>query len=127
MLLKKELKNFIKNTKKEKIYKYQYVEILHMINLTMLQLKALWIISKKPSCGYYLMDKLKINQGTIYPMLNSLEKNKLIESSKKQRKNEYKLTKKGKNELKKSCIEFCQIYNDIFEKYVCNKCRCKNE
>lgn len=127
MLQESELKNFTKNIEKEKIYKFQYVEILHMINLTMLQLKALWIISKKSCHGYELMEKLKTNQGTIYPLLNSLEKEGLVNSVSKGRKREYNITNEGKKTLKKSCIEFCEIYNDIFEKYICGKCGYKNE
>ncbi len=98
-----------------------------MINLTMLQLKALWSISKKPCHGYELMTKLKSNQGTIYPLLNKLEKEKLIELTEEKKKKEYKITSKGKKLLKKSCVEFCEIYSDIFEKYICRKCGCKNE
>ncbi len=98
-----------------------------MINLTMLQLKVLWIISKKSCHGYELMDKIKTNQGTIYPLLNSLEKNGLIDSLKLERKKEYEITDKGKKILKKACIDFCEVYNDIFEKYVCGKCGYKDE
>ncbi len=96
-----------------------------MRELTLLQLKVLWLISKKKYHGYELMERLKVSQGTIYPLLRSLEKNRLIRSLKKDLKKEYQITKKGGNLLKKSCEEFCEIYEDIFREYVCKKCGVK--
>ena len=93
-----------------------------MIDLTLLQLKALWLISKKPMHGYELMDKLEIKQGTIYPLLKSLENNAVIRSKKDENKKVYILTSKGKKFLKSSCVEFCNLYNDIFKEFVCKNC-----
>jgi len=72
--------------------------------------------------GYELMDSLKTNQGTIYPLLQSLVKSRLIAPIKGGRKKEYKITAKGRKILKSSCIEFCEIYNDIFKEFVCKNC-----
>lgn len=92
------------------------------MDLTLLQLKVLWLISKKPLHGYELMEKLKLKQGTIYPLFHSLEKNKLIKPSRIGKKKEYQITISGKKLLKYVCIDFCKIYNDIFKEYVCIKC-----
>lgn len=95
-----------------------------MADLTFLQLKALWLISKKKMHGYELMDSLKTNQGTIYPLLQSLVKSKLIAPVKSGRKKEYKITIRGGKTLKSCCTEFCEIYNDIFKEFVCSSCKC---
>jgi DNA-binding PadR family transcriptional regulator len=92
------------------------------MDLTLLQLKVLWLISKKPLHGYELMEKMKLKQGTIYPMFHSLEKNNLIKPSKIKNKKLYNITPKGNKTLKNVCIEFCSIYHEIFKEYVCTKC-----
>ena len=96
-----------------------------MIDLTFLQLKTLWLISRKKTCGYELMDALGTNQGTIYPLLQSLVKSGLISAETSKRKKVYSITQKGKKVLKTSCIEFCKIYNEIFKEFVCTKCGVK--
>jgi DNA-binding PadR family transcriptional regulator len=100
-----------------------------MLDLTLLQLKVLWLINKKDSCGYELMSSLgrgkkKITQGTMYPLLQSLEKEKWIEpeTSGKRGKKCYSITPTGKKILQKACKEFCSIYNDIFKEFVCEVC-----
>jgi DNA-binding PadR family transcriptional regulator len=105
-----------------------------MLNITLLQLKVLWLINTKPSCGYEIMAKLRkggrgITQGTMYPLLQSLQKPRLIVSEKAgiRSKKTYKLTKKGKAVLQKTCKEFCNIYDEIFKKYTCKTCKCKGE
>jgi DNA-binding PadR family transcriptional regulator len=92
------------------------------MDLTLLQLKVLWLISKKPLHGYELMEKLKLKQGTVYPLFQSLEKNGLIKPSKVKNKKQYQITNRGSKMLKNTCIEFCKIYNEIFKEYVCKKC-----
>jgi len=99
-----------------------------MSDLTLLQLKVLWILSKGASCGYDLMSKLKkkkVTQGTIYPLLHSLEKIGLIKSTKEGQRGrkDYSLTKKGRKVLYSACEDFCELYQDIFEKYVCMRCK----
>ena len=96
-----------------------------MVDLTFLQLKALWLISKKKMHGYELMEKLRTNQGTIYPLLQSLVKSRLIKQTQSGRKKEYIITPNGKKLLKSSCIDFCKIYSDIFKEFVCTKCGVK--
>jgi len=100
-----------------------------MSKLTLLQLRALWAISKKPRHGYELMKELaigkkKMTQGTIYPLLRSLEKEGLIKVGKKEKREKqvYTLTKKGERILKESCEYLCDVYKDIFKKYVCGVC-----
>lgn len=98
-----------------------------MLDLTLLQLKVLWEISKKDSCGYDILKSLneKITHGTLYPLLQSLEKADLIQSKKAgiRGKKDYKITTKGKKELQKSCVNFCKIYNESFKEFVCEVCK----
>lgn len=105
------------------------MSIFYMSKLTLLQLYALWLIDKKPRHGYELMNDLKpkekkVTQGTIYPLLRSLESDGLIRSKKegKRGKKMYTVTKKGKNVLKRSCEYLCDVYKDIFKKYICGAC-----
>jgi DNA-binding PadR family transcriptional regulator len=100
-----------------------------MLDLTLLQLKVLWLINKKDSCGYEMMctlgrGKKKITQGTMYPLLQSLEREGWIESktSGKRGKKYYSTTPAGKKVLQNACKEFCKIYNDIFKEFVCEVC-----
>ena len=104
------------------------MSVFYMSDLTLLQLKTLWVLNKNPSCGYDLMSKIrkkKMTQGTIYPLLRSLEKIRLIKSSKEgaRGKKIYFLTKKGEKILVDACKDFCELYNEIFEKYVCKECK----
>jgi hypothetical protein len=34
----------------------------------------------------------------------------------------YTVTRKGKNVLKRSCEYLCDVYKDIFKKYICGAC-----
>ena len=81
-----------------------FVSVFYMLDLTLLQLKVLWEISKKPRCGYELMKlgKRKITQGTMYPLLQMLEKPGLIVGmhSGARRKRYYRITAEGEKILK---------------------------
>jgi DNA-binding PadR family transcriptional regulator len=101
-----------------------------MLDLTLLQLKVLWTIHNKDSCGYELMKKLsgkkkKLTQGTLYPLLQSLEKAGMIAPSASgvRGKKYYSMTSKGKRTLDLCCREFCNLYHDIFREFVCEECR----
>jgi DNA-binding PadR family transcriptional regulator len=104
-----------------------------MSDLTLLQLRVLWEISRKPRCGYDLMNldkNKKITQGTMYPLLKNLEKIGLVNKEKGicgkepcRCKKYYEITKKGKKVLKESCKKLCGIYEDIFKEYVCKRCK----
>ena len=100
-----------------------------MLDLTLLQLKVLWLINKKDSCGYELMGtsgrgKKRITQGTMYPLLQSLEKEGWIRSktSGKRGKKCYSITTAGRGVLQKACREFCNMYTEIFKEFVCEVC-----
>lgn len=110
------------------------VSVFYMLDLTLLQLKVLWEIKKKPKCGYELMclSKKRITQGTIYPLLQSMEKMQLVQQrAKKGRcgkkpcrcKKYYEITKLGEKALEVSCKNLCKIYKEIFKTYVCRRCK----
>jgi DNA-binding PadR family transcriptional regulator len=98
-----------------------------MLDLTLLQLRVLWAISKKPRCGYELMSlgKKRITQGTMYPLLQSLEKPGVIVGthSGARRKKYYRITSEGEKVLKQECRKLCAVYKEIFKEYVCSRCK----
>ena len=106
------------------------VSFFYMLDLTLLQLKVLWMINKKDSCGYEIMKSLskghkKITQGTMYPLLQSMEKSGWIKAKNEgsRGKKYYSVTAKGKKVLKSACKELCGTYHDIFKKFVCGVCK----
>ena len=103
------------------------VSVFYMLDLTLLQLRVLWAISKKPRCGYELMklSKKRITQGTMYPLLQSLEKPGIIVGthSGARRKKYYRITTEGEKVLKQECRKMCAVYKEIFKEYVCSRCK----
>lgn len=85
-------------------------------NLRLLTLKAL---DKKPLSGYALMkfieDKIgsKPSPGSMYPLLEELQKEKMLDCKKEGRKKIYSLTKEGKDKLK-----IIDIHKDILIKKI---------
>ncbi len=99
-------------------------------DLGMLQMQVLWLLEREPTHGYALMKKLneikktKIEQGTLYPVLQKLEKHGYIEVTDKGARGRkiYGLTVSGKTVMKKSCEDFVLMFSDIFQDYKCRKC-----
>jgi DNA-binding PadR family transcriptional regulator len=88
----------------------------------------LWLL-KEPDHGYSLIKKLneikktKITPSTLYPVLNKLEKMKLIKSKKMERKKVYSLTDEGRKIMDRSCREFCHTFSQIFHDFICKRCQ----
>lgn len=92
------------------------------------------LLSNEPMYGYGLIKKLnvisdgvfKLKEGTLYPILHSLEKKKLVESYWEKKENSrkrkyYKITKKGKKELCKKESEwnaFSKTVNKVLREEV---------
>ena len=97
-----------------------------MLDLTLLQLRVLWEISKKPRCGYELMklSKKRITQGTMYPLLQSMEKPGIIVGAHNgaRKKKYYRITAEGEKVLKQECRKLCAVYKEIFREFVCARC-----
>lgn len=98
------------------------------IELGILQMQVLWLL-QRPTHGYELIKKLndikttKIGPSVLYPVLGKLEKMKLIESKKSERRKVYKLTANGRKVMSRSCLEFCRTFEGIFKSFVCERCR----
>ncbi|HLD85357.1 MAG TPA: PadR family transcriptional regulator [archaeon] len=98
------------------------------VELGMLQMQVLWLINNKPRHGYELMKdldvikKTKIGQGTLYPTLQKMEKQKLIKGLEEEKRIVYHITEKGKNVMKDACADFSKTFFGIFQDFVCNKC-----
>ena len=98
------------------------------VELGMLQMQMLWLINNRPRHGYELMKdlnaikKTKIGQGTLYPTLQKMEKQKLIKGEEKEKRIVYHITEKGKRVMGDACTDFSKTFFGIFQDYVCNKC-----
>ena len=99
-------------------------------DLGMLQMQVLWLLEQGPTHGYALMKKLnvikktKIEQGTLYPTLQKLEKNSYIEvkDTGARGRKIYEITTKGKTVMRRSCEDFIFTFDNIIEDYKCKKC-----
>ena len=99
-------------------------------DLGMLQMQVLWLLEKEPRHGYALMKKLgqvkntKIEQGTLYPVLQKLQSNEYIEvkDTGPRGSKTYEITEKGRTIMKRSCEDFIMTFDDIIEDYKCKKC-----
>jgi DNA-binding PadR family transcriptional regulator len=103
-------------------------------DLGMLQMQVLWLLEKEPDHGYSLMKKLseikstKIEQGTLYPLLQKLESNGYIEikDTGTRGRKIYRITKNGRAVMRRSCEDFIFTFDNIIEDYKCKKCEGKN-
>ena len=98
------------------------------VELGMLQMQVLWLIKNKPRHGYELMKdlniikKTKVGQGTLYPALQKMEKQKLIKGVEEETRIVYHITEKGKHVMGDACADFSKTFFGIFQDFVCNKC-----
>ncbi len=104
------------------------------VDLGMLQMQVLWLLEKEPNHGYALMKKLndikqtKIEQGTLYPVLQKLQNSGYIEvgDTGTRGRKIYEITVKGKTIMRRSCEDFIFTFDDIIQDYKCKKCGEKN-
>ena len=98
------------------------------MDIGLLQMQMLWLLNKRPTHGYEIMDVLnkikrtKITQGTLYPTLQRLQKLGLIKGKKTERKIVYHITRDGKRIMDEVCFDFTHTFFGIFQDYVCHKC-----
>lgn len=82
------------------------------------------IIENNEIYGYQIAEKLQmygfrdISEGTIYPLLLRLEKNEIIDFTKKEsalgpKRKYYKLTAKGRDELRDFYSVWCEVQNGM--------------
>lgn len=91
-----------------------------------LSFMVLRFISKKHMSGEELREELKKRKGTkpsagtIYPVLKSLSEMKFIEEIEtKGKMKQYRITAKGKKELKVATKKFCQMFYDLSDELSC--------
>lgn len=92
---------------------------------------TLLILYKNPVHGYELIKQLqlctgkKISASHVYPFLNTLEKNKIIELKEKgeREKKQYCLTKEGKRFTRNLIDKSSDLIN--FNQKICTNCGCK--
>lgn len=112
---------------------YSGEEVIYMIPSQMLKgtLEGciLKVIDEKETYGYEISERLRtygffdISEGTIYPMLLRLEKNKMITARKKEspvgpKRKYFSLTSDGKKELHnffESWEELCAAVDNVFK------------
>lgn len=85
---------------------------------------VLRLISKKQMSGQEVSKEIKKRKGskpspgTIYPVLKTLSESGFIREVKNGAKEKkYKITKKGKNELKAATRKFCIIFYDMKDEF----------
>jgi DNA-binding PadR family transcriptional regulator len=89
----------------------------------MLSFQILWLLSKKSMNGQQIAKEIekrrgsKPTAGTIYPALKVLRLKELVKMKREGRKTTYKLSKKGREGLKKACNYFCNVFGEIFQDY----------
>lgn len=102
---------------------------------TLIKFYTILLLMEGPRHGYNLMKDLeeklgkKISASQIYPFLNSLEENKLIEVKEvmERDKKVYKLTKKGEQFVNSIILKFKDLLDVMIEPKLitCNNCGCK--
>jgi DNA-binding MarR family transcriptional regulator len=81
-----------------------------------LEIITLCLLSKNPMCGYDVIKTISqqlhcfLSQGTVYPLLYSLEKEKILKVEKNAKAKIYSLTEEGKKIVGKKIDEFKTIY-----------------
>ncbi len=101
---------------------------LSEIEIGLLQMQILWLLNRKSTYGYEIMDVLnkikstKIAQGTLYPTLKTLKKYEYVRSEKQDNKIVYHITPEGKRVLNETCLDFTRTFFGIFQDFVCHKC-----
>jgi PadR family transcriptional regulator PadR len=87
-----------------------------------LDILVLALLKKRAYYGYELVQKIsetiQISEGTIYPLLRRLKKDKLVttyleESEQGAPRKYYKLTTNGEAKLKKFLVEWDDFYKDV--------------
>ena len=88
-----------------------------------LSFTIMWILRKKEMYGQEIAEELekmrgvRPNPGTLYPALQELEKQGLVETRKEGRKTIYTLTEAGHSGAMEACEYFCSVFGDIFLEY----------
>jgi len=90
---------------------------------------VLKLISKKSMSGEEIREEIKARKGsrpspgTVYPVLKSLSENGFIEEIKSSGKvKKYRITKKGRKEIKNATKKFCMIFYDLKDEF--KSCGC---
>jgi DNA-binding PadR family transcriptional regulator len=96
---------------------------------------SLFLLFEKPCHGYELIKNVgkilerKISPGEMYPFLKKLEKNDLVISKKKGKRDKrvYRLSPKGKKFCKKMLYRFAELIEAAIEPKlkICANCGCK--
>ncbi len=98
------------------------------MDVGLLQMQILWLLNRKPTYGYEMMETLnkikrtKITQGTLYPTLQKLQKLGFVKGEENDRRIVYHITAEGKKIMNEVCFDFTHTFFGIFQDYVCHKC-----
>jgi DNA-binding PadR family transcriptional regulator len=94
--------------------------IVQHLTKNLLEFQILRLISSEPLWGYKIKrhiekaSELKVRHGTLYPLLNKLEREGLAQSQKQQygkrKRKVYSITEKGK--------QYLQVYYDILKEQI---------
>ncbi|MBI5884695.1 PadR family transcriptional regulator [archaeon] len=112
-----------------------YIMPSDISDYSILELQALFLLSRKAMHGYELMQllgakrKKKVTAGTLYPILKKLKGRGLIKLKQAKGNNRgkkvYELSVEGRKELRKAGRELTGFLNDLIAEFRCSYCGSK--
>ena len=84
-----------------------------------LSFHIMWLLGKRKLCSSEIIDELgkkrhdEPSPGTLYPALNALKKDGLVQSERDDKKVVYSITPKGKADLEIAITYFKNVYSEI--------------
>lgn len=106
------------------------MSVYRNVELGFLEMQVLWLLGKRAMHGYALMQelseikKVRIGQGTLYPVLSKLAEKGLIVASRPgpRGRKAYSLTAEGVELKERTCSEFVQVYSALIHDFCCTNC-----
>lgn len=80
-----------------------------------MDIMTLVLLADRPMCGYEIIEsiyekaRVLLSPGTVYPLLDSLQRKGLIESKTESKKKIYKITSSGRETLVRMSAEYAKI------------------
>lgn len=80
-----------------------------------IDIMTLVLLANRPMCGYEIIEniyeraRVLLSPGTVYPLLDSLQRKGLVESKTESKKKIYKITSSGRETLVRMSAEYAKI------------------
>lgn len=95
-------------------------EAMEQIVKANLEMIILSLISEKPACGFHIIKTISqqyhvfLSQGTVYPMLYSLESSGILRAQKSSKSKVYTMTEQGREIVEKRLADFLKAHEHLF-------------